>query len=117
VVLDSGYILVAPASKSALNNRINELKNTTNNNYTAASWQAFQNALTNAQTIAAKNNATQTEVDNALTALNATYSALTQNPPPEPVKYVGIFGLQTKYEATLLNWLLFILGGFIWMWF
>lgn len=41
------------------------------------------------------------------------------NPPPEPkpTKYVGLFGLNTKYESTPLNWILFFLLGFIWMWF
>ena len=36
----------------------------------------------------------------------------------KPVKYVGLFGLNTKYESTTLNWIKFIvLFGWIWMWF
>jgi len=36
----------------------------------------------------------------------------------DPVKYVGLFGLNTTYPSNFLNWFLFIVCfGFIWMWF
>jgi len=38
--------------------------------------------------------------------------------PPDPPKYVGLFGLNTSYPSNFLNWLLFIVCfGWIWMWF
>ena len=36
----------------------------------------------------------------------------------DSTKYVGLFGLKTKYESNFWNWFLFIaLFGWIWMWF
>jgi len=38
--------------------------------------------------------------------------------PPDPPKYVGLFGMNTKYPSNFLNWFLFIVCfGWIWMWF
>jgi uncharacterized repeat protein (TIGR02543 family) len=117
VLRDYGYILVAPTAgsdvnKTALSNRINELKSTVNNNYTATSWQAFQSALNNAQAILEKSNATQTEIDNAVTTLNAAFSGLQQN-QPEPTK--GIFGTKPRWTGEWWHYILYVLFGFVWM--
>ena len=98
----------APANNTALLNRINEISNTQQGNYTNASWNAFQNALNEAQSIANDETATQDQVDAALSSLNTAYANL------QTIK--TIFG--TKYESTFLYWILFFLGfGWIWMWF
>ena len=102
-------------NKTNLLNRINEVKNTSNSNYTTASWNAFQSALTQAQVVANDASATQEQIDSALTALNNAFAGLTQNQPlPTPKKYI----FSTKYEATFLNWILFfVCFGWVWMWF
>ena len=104
----------APADKIALNARINELKNTSKGNYTEASWNAFQSALTSAQAVANNASATQEQVNSALNALNTAYAGLRENTQPPSIQYI----FTTRYEATFLNWILFFLGfGWLWMWF
>ena len=98
----------APANKSALNSRINEIGGTQRGKYTADSWNIFQSALNTARSIANDANATQSQVDNALGNLNTAYANL---------KTVATI-FSTGYEATTLNWILFIVCfGWIWMWF
>jgi len=105
----------APADKTALNSRINELGSIQKGNYTDESWNAFQSALTNAQAVAGNASATQEQVNNALSALNAAYAGLREKTtPPSPIKYI----FSTKHEATPLNWILFfVCFGWLWMWF
>jgi hypothetical protein len=99
----------APAvDNAALNTRIAAIGGTAKGNYTDASWSAFQSALTAARATANNAGATQTQVNEALSALNAAYGNL------QLKKMI----FSTKYEATFGNWLMFfLLFGFIWMWF
>ena len=102
---------VTTADKTALNNRINEIGGTQRGNYTDDSWNAFQNALSAARAAADDPNATQAQVNNALSSLNAAYAYLREKPS---AKYV----FTTRYESTIWNWLMFfLLFGWIWMWF
>ena len=66
--------------KTGLRAKIDEVKDTVKGNYTDESWNAFQIALTTAQAVAANANATQAQVDSALTALSSTFSDLTLKP-------------------------------------
>jgi hypothetical protein len=90
-------------------------------NYTDATWNAFQSALTSVQTIANIANATQTEIDNAIVALNTAFAGLTEktpivDPPIDPPAQKGIFGTNAKWTGEWWHYLLFFLGfGFIWM--
>jgi hypothetical protein len=94
--------------KTALNTRIAAIGGTAKGNYTDASWNAFQSALTAAQSTVGNASATQTQVDNALSALNSAYSNL------QLKKMI----FTTKYESNFWKWLMFILlFGWIWMWF
>jgi len=94
--------------KTGLNARINELKGTGKGNYTDASWNAFQSALSSAQTAANNASATQAQVDDALKALNTACNNL------QAKKMIA----NTQYESNPLNWVLMILCfGWIWMWF
>lgn len=96
------------ADKTALNARIAAIGSTAKGNYTDASWNAFQSALTAARNVAASGSATQTEVNSALSALNTAFSNL------QLKKMI----FSTKYESTFLNWILFfVCFGWIWMWF
>jgi len=100
----------SPANKVALNNRINEIGNTQKGNYTDASWNAFQTALSDARAVASNDSATQSQVDAALNALNAAYNGLQQNK--------GIFGTNPMWNGAWWHYILFFVGfGFIWMWF
>jgi len=96
------------ADKTVLNARIAAIGGTQKGNYTDASWNAFQNALMAAQNVANNVSATQTQVNDALYALNSAYSNL------QSKKMI----FTTRYESNFLNWILFFLCfGFIWMWF
>ena len=55
--------------KTALNEKIKEADSLNEANYTADTWKVLQEALTNAKTIAAKEDASQEEIDNAYNAL------------------------------------------------
>ena len=97
-----------PADKTALNARLAAIGGTQKGNYTDASWSAFLDALAAARAAANDANATQAQVNDALSALNRAFGNL------QAKKFI----FTTKYESNLLNWLLFIfLFGFIWMWF
>jgi len=100
-----------PADKTALNNRIAAIGNTKKGSYTDASWSAFQTALAAARQVAADENATQAQVNSALSALNTAFSGLRANTSANTI-------FSTGYKASFLNWILFFIGfGFIWMWF
>lgn len=62
-------------NKNALKAKIKEVKDA-QETYTPASWDAFKSALAAAEAVAAKADATQKEVDDALTALNAAMDKL-----------------------------------------
>ncbi len=62
-------------NKTALKTKIDEVKKA-QAAYTPASWDAFKPALAAAEGVAAKADATQKEVDDALTALNAAIAKL-----------------------------------------
>ncbi|WP_169923806.1 glycoside hydrolase family 3 C-terminal domain-containing protein [Propionicimonas paludicola] len=51
--------------------------------YTAASWATLQQALTNARQVADDSSATQDDVDEAVSSLNAAIAGLVLNPPKE----------------------------------
>jgi len=52
---------------------------------------------------------------NATASFTLTVSAASDIDGP---KHVGLFGLHTKWESTIWNWIMFIfLFGWIWMWF
>lgn len=68
--------LVINVDKAALNKAISECGSLKQSDYTSASWSAFQAALNAAKAIAAKADATQQEVNNALADLNAKKNAL-----------------------------------------
>jgi len=82
VDLNSAFsgLTLKPVNKAILNARIDEVKNTLKGYYTDASWNAFQSALSAAQTVAADTGATQTQVDGALATLNSAFSDLTLKP-------------------------------------
>ena len=75
----SGLKLKVTVNKTALNNRINAVKNTAKGNYTDATWNAFQSMLSSAQSTAANTSATQAQVDAALVSLNAAFAGLKLN--------------------------------------
>ena len=110
-------IPAVPADKAALNQRLGEIGNTANNNYTADTWNAFQSALQTARTVAGNLGATQAQVDNALGALNSAYSALTQKAVVQKDSdYIWLWGKKTGYLSNFLNWMLCIFCfGWIWM--
>ena len=72
--------LAASADKTALNARIAEVQDTAKGYYTDASWDAFQGALSAAQSVSANAGATQPQVDSALGTLNSAFAGLTLNP-------------------------------------
>ncbi|MCL2299896.1 MAG: InlB B-repeat-containing protein [Firmicutes bacterium] len=96
-------------SKTALYAKIEEAGKLESWKYTAESWEKLLTALAAAQTVAANPGATQPQID---TATQGLINAMTKT-------LVGKdFIFTTKYEASFLNWLLFIIGfGWIWMWF
>ena len=81
----------APAAdKTALQTRVDELSEISSEGYTEDSYAAFETALTNAETILADTEATQEEVDAALSALNTAYEGLAEA--------VDKTALQTRYD-------------------
>lgn len=74
------------ADKSALNTKISEAEALDVNAYTEATVQAFNTALTTAQTVKANEEATQEEVNNALSDLTAAMNALEKKPVVKPDK-------------------------------
>jgi|GEM_PF-5720884 len=73
---------INPATKTALNDKVDAVKDTQKGNYTDESWTLFQNALTEAQSVLSNAGATQAEVENALDALSAAFDGLTENSTP-----------------------------------
>ncbi len=71
--------LVRNVDKTALNAAITGCTNLNASDYTAATWSAFQASLNAAKAVAAKDGATQAEVDAALADLNAKKAALARS--------------------------------------
>jgi len=108
-------------NKTDLQKKIEELDKLAAWKYTAKSWAELQKVLDEgvknalgvqtlraARAIAADPNATQQEIDNALHELVLAQRKLESKS----------FIFSTKYESSILNWILFILAfGWIWMWF
>ncbi|MEK5039642.1 S-layer homology domain-containing protein [Sporosarcina sp. FSL K6-3457] len=67
---------VSTVDKSKLQAQVDRSNNLTESNYTTGSWNAFQNALTNAKNVLADPNATQQQVDAALASLIEARNAL-----------------------------------------
>ena len=65
-------------SKDALQNLYDQYKDTQQGSYTDESYAAFTDALENAAAVLADENATQTDVDNALNALSSAVESLTE---------------------------------------
>ena len=77
----SGLTENPPPDKTGLNSAITQAKAIAKGNYTDASYQALQNAIAAAETVAADPAATQQQVTDMTTALNSAVSGLTENPP------------------------------------
>ena len=80
--LDGLPELPAQVDKSKLQAAITEAEKLQEEDYTAASWSAFQTALAAAKTVAEDEGASQTQVDDALTALDNAVKALEKAPAP-----------------------------------
>ena len=78
------------ADKAALNKAISDCGALKQSDYTANTWSAFQTALNAAKTVAAKEDATQEEVNNALAALNAKKAALQKVQPTVKVNKITL---------------------------
>ena len=99
--------------KSALTAKLTQARAVQKGNYTDASWNALQSAITTAQAVADKAGATQPEVNAQVTALNNAIAALKNNTEPK-----GIFGTNPKWSGAWWHYLLFFFCfGFLWMWF
>ncbi|MCU6686424.1 CotH kinase family protein [Dorea acetigenes] len=87
-------------TKDALKQAIENTAKLEADDYTADSWEAFQEALNKAQVIMDKEDATQEEVDSAKTALEEAQNGLKEKPvtpPDDPVITVD----KTKLEAVI----------------
>lgn len=80
--------LALSPDKSALQKAYDKAKDVTNSNnkYTDASWSALQTALTAAQKVLSKTDATSADIDTALKNLNTAYAGLTPSPTTKPDK-------------------------------
>ena len=82
IVYPRGYGLTYASvlvNKDKLSEEISSMEQVGNENYTADSWDAFQNALNKAKEVLADESATQEDVDNVLAALSDAYANLTKN--------------------------------------
>jgi len=74
--LNSAFGSLASLDKTALTSKYNELKTLSGTNYTKTSFAAFTIKLTSAKAALDNENATQTEIDTALSNLNTAYNSL-----------------------------------------
>ncbi len=84
-----------PVDFSALRTTYNELATKLNDNYTNATWTAFQEALATAKATLLNGDATQEQVDKAKTDLEAANTALVQAADPNTLDFTA---LQTAYD-------------------
>lgn len=75
-IATSELISVLLANKTALQTAISDLATLNPSDYTTASWTAYQNAVTNGQSVNANSNALQSEVDAATAAINTAKAGL-----------------------------------------
>jgi len=98
--------------KTALNALIAQAKAITKGNYTDASWNALQTAIATAQSFADYLGSDQATVDAQVTALQNAMNGLRENAPSTPANTIP----GTSYEATIINWILYIVFfGWLWM--
>ncbi|GFZ31069.1 hypothetical protein CSC2_15950 [Clostridium zeae] len=76
--------------KSALGSKITEAQSKVQADYTQESWQALQNALSNAVAVNAKGDAAQAEVDGAVASLTTAINGLVKNSTVPPVAGTNI---------------------------
>lgn len=76
--------LPAQVDKSELQTAITEAEKFQEGDYTAESWAGFQTALASAKAVAQDDTASQSQVDDALTALDNAVKALEKTPEPTP---------------------------------
>ena len=79
-----GDPVAEPADKTALNAAITAAEALNEDDYTAESWAAVQDALTAARNVADAEDASQDDVDAATAALTEAMKALEQKPAAEP---------------------------------
>ncbi len=91
---DAGEVV----DKSELQALYDANKDKVNDNYTDASWSTFQNALEKAAAVLADENATQAQVDEAATELQAAIDGLEQKEEPSKVNKTL---LQKTYDYAL----------------
>lgn len=89
--LDSAYkgLKKKPApsvNKSELQALYNKVKSTAKGDFTDATWNKFQSALTNANSVLNNSKATQSQVDSAKNTLDSAYKGL-QHKPETPKDY------------------------------
>ena len=81
--------LVKKADKAALVAKVAEVENANVLDFTAESWRTFAQALTKAKVVLVNDNATVSEVEDALDALTSAYEALVEREEPvDPEKPV-----------------------------
>ncbi len=83
-------VLLNTVDKSALEAAITGCANLKATDYIASTWNAFQAALNTAKAVAAKDDATQAEVDAALADLNAKKAALKKPVPVSSIKLTAV---------------------------
>ena len=87
--------LVLKPDKTALKSQIDAVSGKKESDYTADSWTTFKSALTSANTVYNDEDATATDVSNALSALKTAASKLTAKPAdPEPT--LSVFDQKMK---------------------
>ncbi|MFZ4451452.1 S-layer homology domain-containing protein [Salibacterium aidingense] len=75
------YTITVNRTKSELLKQIEEAEGIANEDYTEDSWTALQNAISDAEDLLNNDDATPTEIDSALDALQAATDGLVKNPP------------------------------------
>ena len=86
LIEDSGTEEPETVNKTALEKTITAAESKTEADYTQDSWQVFQTALSSAQEIKSKDDATQAEVDAAVSALQKAIDSLQKIKPLKPVQ-------------------------------
>lgn len=91
------------AEKTLLKEKIAEAKTYEKESYTLTSWTHFENALLQAETIDAKVDATQTEVDQVIVLLNGAIAQLEEK-PPLPQRVLNVKVNVVDYKTIQLTW-------------
>ena len=82
--LQEAVSALTETEKSALQNLYDEYKDVQNDNYTDASWSAFQAVLTEAKAVLGDGDASQDSVNRVLAALIDAFQGLKAEGPTEP---------------------------------